>query len=75
MKLYIIRHGDPNYELDCLTEIGKEQAEAVAPRIASYGIDRIITSHARQRLTRALNPSNHPSTSTKKKRKKPKHSS
>ena len=44
MKLYIIRHGDPNYELDCLTEIGKEQAEAVAPRIASYGIDRIITS-------------------------------
>ncbi len=44
MKLYIIRHGDPDYANDCLTEPGKLQADAVAPRLASYGIDRIVTS-------------------------------
>lgn len=44
MKLYIVRHGNPNYALDCLTEIGQLQAEALAPRLASYGIDRIFTS-------------------------------
>lgn len=44
MKLYIIRHGDPDYVHDCLTDLGKLQAEAVAPRLASYGITRIITS-------------------------------
>ena len=44
MKLIIIRHGDPDYVHDCLTDLGKLQAEAVAPRLASYGITRIITS-------------------------------
>ena len=29
MLLYIIRHGEPNYETDTLTELGKLQAEAV----------------------------------------------
>ena len=44
MLLYIIRHGDPNYALDCLTEKGKLQAEAVGKRIAASGIDRIFSS-------------------------------
>ena len=44
MLLYIIRHGDPNYELDCLTPKGILQAEAVGKRIAASKIDRIYSS-------------------------------
>ena len=44
MLLYIIRHGDPNYALDCLTPKGQLQAEAVGKRIAASGIDRIFSS-------------------------------
>ena len=34
MLLYIVRHGDPNYKDDCLTDFGKVQAEAVAKKKA-----------------------------------------
>ena len=44
MLLYIIRHGDPNYKLDCLTERGWQQAEAVGKRMAAAGIDRVFSS-------------------------------
>ena len=44
MLLYIIRHGDPNYETDRLTERGILQAEAVGKRLAAAGIDRVFTS-------------------------------
>lgn len=44
MLLYIIRHGDPIYETDSLTERGRLQAEAVGKRIAASGIDRIFSS-------------------------------
>ena len=44
MLLYIVRHGDPNYALDCLTERGKLQAEAVGKRIAAAKVDRIFSS-------------------------------
>ena len=44
MLLYIIRHGDPIYEIDSLTERGKLQAEALAERLACAGIDRIFCS-------------------------------
>lgn len=44
MLLYIIRHGDPIYVTDTLTERGREQAEAVGLRMAKSGIDRIFTS-------------------------------
>ena len=33
MLLYIVRHGDPIYETDSLTERGKLQAEAVGKRM------------------------------------------
>lgn len=33
MKLYLIRHGDPNYKDNCLTPLGHLQAEALAERI------------------------------------------
>lgn len=44
MLLYIIRHGDPIYETDSLTERGKMQAEAVGKRIADSKIDRVFSS-------------------------------
>jgi len=44
MKLYIIRHGDPDYAHDCLTPLGKRQAEALARRFASHRLDRIYSS-------------------------------
>lgn len=44
MLLYIIRHGEPNYEKDCLTERGWLQAEAVGRRLADSGIDRVFAS-------------------------------
>lgn len=44
MLLYIVRHGDPDYVNDCLTERGWQQAEAVAKRIAASGINAIYSS-------------------------------
>ena len=44
MLLYLIRHGDPNYEKDCLTERGRLQAEAVGKRMQYSGIDVIYSS-------------------------------
>lgn len=44
MLLYIVRHGDPIYETDTLTERGKLQAEAVGKRIYDAGINRIFSS-------------------------------
>lgn len=44
MILYIIRHGEPNYAIDHLTETGWLQAEAVGERMAKIGLDRIFTS-------------------------------
>ncbi|MCL1844760.1 MAG: phosphoglycerate mutase family protein [Defluviitaleaceae bacterium] len=46
MLLYIIRHGDPDYANDCLTERGKKQAAALAERFAAHGVrfDEIYSS-------------------------------
>lgn len=44
MLLYIIRHGDPDYTTDTLTERGWQQAEAVGKRLVDAGINRIFTS-------------------------------
>ena len=44
MKIYFVRHGHPNYEKDCLTELGKKQAEKAAERLADSGIEQIFAS-------------------------------
>jgi len=44
MLLYIIRHGEPDYATDSLTENGKKQADALAERFCSHGLDEIFTS-------------------------------
>ncbi|MCR4694311.1 MAG: histidine phosphatase family protein [Pseudobutyrivibrio sp.] len=44
MRLLFIRHGEPNYEKDCLLESGKREAEALAAAIKKYNIDHIYCS-------------------------------
>ena len=44
MIIHFVRHGHPNYQNDCLTELGKKQAEAAADRLRSCGIDKIFSS-------------------------------
>ena len=44
MLLYIIRHGDPDYKNDCLTERGRLQAEALGKRLFDAKIDRVFSS-------------------------------
>ena len=44
MRIIFVRHGEPDYESDCLTETGKKQAEAAANRLAREGIAEIYAS-------------------------------
>ncbi len=44
MRIIFVRHGEPNYELDCLTETGHAQAAACAERLAGEGICEIYAS-------------------------------
>lgn len=52
MLLFYIRHGDPIYNPDSLTPLGERQAEALAKRLALYGIDKVFVSTSeRAKLT------------------------
>lgn len=44
MKLLVIRHGTPNYELDCLTDKGRQEAELLADRLMQENIAAVYTS-------------------------------
>lgn len=44
MKLILARHGDPNYEADCLTEKGKREAALLADRLVRLPIDDFYAS-------------------------------
>lgn len=44
MLFFYIRHGAPIYDPDSLTKQGEKQADALAKRLALYGIDRIFSS-------------------------------
>lgn len=44
MLLFYIRHGQPIYDPDCLTELGVKQAEALAERLKNSQIDAIYSS-------------------------------
>ncbi len=48
MLLYYVRHGDPIYDPDSLTPLGARQAEAVAKRLARYGLDEIYVSSSQR---------------------------
>ena len=44
MRLVLVRHAEPNYELDCLTERGHRQAKVAAERLLNEGIEEIYSS-------------------------------
>ena len=44
MRIVIIRHGDPDYEKDCLTKKGQEQAALAAKRLLIEDIDDVCSS-------------------------------
>lgn len=53
MLFFYIRHGDPTYNPDELTPLGKRQAEAVAKRLSLYGLDRIYASTSNRAIQTA----------------------
>ena len=53
MLLYYIRHGDPIYTPDSLTPLGEEQAEAVAHRLALFGVDEVYSSPSNRAILTA----------------------
>ena len=54
MLLFFLRHGDPIYDPDSLTELGRRQAEALGRRLAAYGLDRIFVSTSNRAVETAL---------------------
>ena len=44
MILYFVRHGEPDYEHDCLTVNGLRQADGAAARLMNAGITRVYSS-------------------------------
>lgn len=54
MLFFYIRHGDPVYNPNQLTPLGERQAEAIAKRLALYGVDRIYSSPSNRAMQTAL---------------------
>lgn len=44
MRIFIVRHGDPDYKLDTLTQKGKREAELLAEKLKQEKIDYFYTS-------------------------------
>ena len=44
MRIVFVRHGHPDYKLDCLTELGHRHAEAAADRLADEPFTKIYSS-------------------------------
>ena len=44
MRIVFVRHGHPNYVDDCLTDLGKLQAEAASQKLIKEGIKEIYSS-------------------------------
>jgi probable phosphoglycerate mutase len=44
MQIFLIRHGDPDYSIDGLTEFGHQEAAALGKRMASIGLDELYAS-------------------------------
>lgn len=53
MLFFYIRHGEPIYNPDSLTELGKKQAEALSKRLSFYGLDRIYASTSNRAIMTA----------------------
>ena len=44
MRIIFVRHGHPNYELDCLTPLGHKHGAAVAERLRQEPVEKIYSS-------------------------------
>ncbi|QQE12036.1 histidine phosphatase family protein [Planctomycetota bacterium] len=44
MRLYVIRHADPDYENNTITKLGHQEAEALSERLDDVQIDKIYSS-------------------------------
>ena len=44
MKLLIVRHGDPDYSIDSLTETGWKEAELLVPRLSKLDVKAFYVS-------------------------------
>ena len=44
MRIIFVRHGEPDYANDCLTEQGRLQAREAAKRLLGEGIEEIYSS-------------------------------
>ena len=54
MKLLIVRHGDPDYSIDSLTETGWKEAELLVPRLSKLDVKAFyVSSMGRARDTAA----------------------
>lgn len=53
MYLFYVRHGDPIYNPDSLTELGKEQAQALVKRMKECNPDRIFASSSNRAIMTA----------------------
>jgi probable phosphoglycerate mutase len=53
MRLYIIRHAEPDYPRDALTARGHAQARALARRLSTMGIDQVYSSPMNRALETA----------------------
>jgi broad specificity phosphatase PhoE len=53
VHIYLIRHADPDYERDSLTEQGFREAAALAGRLEALGVTRVYSSTASRALLTA----------------------
>ena len=54
MLLFYLRHGEPIYNPDSLTELGHKQAIALAERLSCFGLDRVFSSTSNRALQTAF---------------------
>jgi broad specificity phosphatase PhoE len=54
MQFLYIRHGEPTYDPDDLTERGRKQAEELALFLSTQGVDRIFSSTSNRAIQTAL---------------------
>lgn len=52
MKLLFIRHGDPDYTIDSLTEKGWKEAEFLSEKIAALDVRDFMSHHLEGRKIR-----------------------
>ena len=54
MLLFYVRHGEPIYDPDSLTEFGLKQAESLVERLCLYGLDEIYASTSNRAIQTAI---------------------